>query len=325
VAPLPPDRRTHVAPTKTGQLFWVQESPDPGGHETVFSLTDGGLAGATAFSNASVLDALGERGGRGSIQSLAIAPDGDLYFFFAGDNRRKLLAALGVFSPPTGRTRVLADASVLRDASGLGNTLALARGTILRGNGTRSALWLRHDHGFALLTFEPGGDPTKIATRRAFDRVRAPDGESVELVSPAEDLAAVGDAWVYLDRRRGRVWRIGAGGDATALADVSDLPKAVTAPAADERGRLVMFAPDGPPFVEPRVDPLAPPPKVTNFPAWVFLDGERRAVLGREKFQIADRPDARGLAFPQLFRDRSSWVGYDAPTGELLRLKVVER
>jgi hypothetical protein len=325
VTPLLPDRRTHVAPTGTGQIFWVQESPDAGGRETIFSLADGGLPGATAFSNAAVLDALGERGPgtRGSLQSLAVGPDGDVYFFFAGQGRRKLLVALGAFSPSSGQTRVLADATALRDASGMGNTLALARGSVLRGTGSRTWLWLRHDHGFVLLSLEAG--PSGPMLRRVFDRVRPAQDEPLDLVSSRDDLLPLGDGWVYLDRTRGRLWRIGPMGEATTLADVSDLPKALSAPSIDERGRLMMFAPDGPPFVEPPDEPVAalPAPQGLDLPAWVTLDGDRRTVLARPKFRVPSRFNVRALAFPEIVRDRGSWLGYDTQTGELLRLRVV--
>src|SRR4051812_98553 len=84
VTPLLPDRRTHVAPTGTGQVFFVQEAGDAGGRETVFSLPEGGLAGATRFSNASVAEALNEPGAPGGIQSLAATGEGDVYYYFAG-------------------------------------------------------------------------------------------------------------------------------------------------------------------------------------------------------------------------------------------------
>jgi hypothetical protein len=304
----------------------VQESPDAGGRETVFSLAEGGLPGATAFSNVAVLEALGERAGggvRGSLQSLAVGPEGDVYFFFAGQGRRKLLTALGAFSPATGQTRILADSAALRDASGMGNTLALARGSILRGPASRTWLWLRHDHGFVLLAVEPGGSGP--ALRRALDRVRAAEDETLSLVSSQDDLLPSGDGWIYLDRTRGRLWRVGPMGEATPFADVSDLPKGTSAPSLDERGRLTVFAPDGPPFVEPSDDSTAaaPAPQAIDLPAWVTLDGEKRTVLARSKFRVPAKLNVRALAFPQVVRDRGSWLGYDTQTGELLRLRVV--
>jgi hypothetical protein len=329
VTPLLPDRRTHVAPTGTGQVFWVQEAADAGGRETVFTLGDGGLATATKFSNASVLAALKEQGGRGGIQSLAATSEGEIFYYFAGQTKRKLLVALGAFSPASGETRVIADAAALREASGMGNTLALARGSVLRSasaGGGRTWLWLRHDHGFVVLALEAGG-----SLRRAFDRLRLPQGEALELVSPGEDLVADGDGLVYLERGRGRLWRIGGGGEASVLADVSELPRGTTAPSPDGGGGggggggLAMFAPEGPPFVEPPDNPLFPPKPVADFPALVRYTGARRTILPRGVFDAPSRLNVRALAFGQLVRDRSSWLGYDAQTGELLRVRVGER
>jgi hypothetical protein len=325
VTPLLPDRRTHVAPTGAGQLFWVQEAPEAGGRETVFALADGGLASATKLSNASVLEALKETGAQGGIQSLAATPDAQVLFYFAGQTRRKLLLALGVFSPARGETRVLADSAALRESSGMGNTLALARGSILRSASTttmagRTWLWLRHDHGFALLSIEADG-----TVRRAFDRVQAPAGETLALVSSGEDLAADGEGLVYLERGRGRLWRIGAGGDASVLADVSELPRGMTGPSPDGGGRVAMFAPEGPPLVEPPENPLLAPKPVADFPALVRYTGDKRSILGRGAFDAPSRVNVRALSFPQLVRDRSSWLAYDTQTGELLRVRVGER
>src|SRR5688572_13163045 len=101
VTPLLPDRRTHLAPTNTGQYFWLQEA-EPGKREFVFAMSEGGLPAATRFSNAAVAEALGQPDITGSIQSLVHGPDKKLYFFFTGGTRRTLAAALGAFSPDTG-------------------------------------------------------------------------------------------------------------------------------------------------------------------------------------------------------------------------------
>ena len=74
-----------------------------------------------------------------------------------------------------------------------------------RGGG-RTWLWLRHEHGFVVLSVD--GE----AVRRAFDRLRVPEGEALDLVAPGEDLVADGEGLVYLERERGRLWRIGACG-----------------------------------------------------------------------------------------------------------------
>jgi hypothetical protein len=325
VAPLPPDRRTHVAPTGTGQTFWVQESPD-GGRETVFAAVDGGLPSATKFSNAAVLEALGntDPAATGSIQSMVAGPRQELYFFFTGGSRRKLLAAFGTFSPSTGRTTILADTAKLTSASGMGAALALARGSLVRV-GNVIWVWLRHDDGFALLSVDvsvPGA-----ALRRPFERLGGA-ADAPRLTTAGEDLAAgPSGGLLYLDRATGRLWQVSALGEASVARDLSDLPKGVTAPVLDDAGRAVMLAPDGPPFNEPpdALIPRATTSPAVEYPAWVAFDGDRRFVLPRAAFDAPSRLNLRQLAPRRLVRDRSGWLGYDPLTGELLRFVVVER
>ena len=328
VTPLPPNHRTHVAPTGIGQLFWVQEA-ETAGRETVFAISDGGLPSATRFSNASVLEALGQADAAGSIQSMAAGPEGKLYFYFLGGKKKLLLAALGMFSPDTGKTQIIADTDALQRESQMGNALALARGTVVRV-GNVMWLWLRHADGFALLSLEPG-----VVLRRRVDGVRV-EGAKVRLSSAREDLAAgLGDWLIYIDRESGKLWKVTRIGEGSILANLSDLPKAMTAPSWDERGRMVMFAPEGLSFADPQDNALgavaaaaaaaAGTSGATPLPAMVLFEGEKRILLDRDKFTAPASLNLRNLAIGELVRDRSSWLGYDPPTGELLRIRLLEK
>ncbi|HEY7115729.1 MAG TPA: hypothetical protein VH475_04030 [Tepidisphaeraceae bacterium] len=327
VTPLPPDHRTHLAPTGSGQLFWVQES-DPGQRETVFSMIEGSLPAATKFSNTSILEAAGHPDAAGSIQSLATGPDAGLYFYLAGGKRRVSLGVFGVFAPTSGQTRILMDTRRLADESRMAEALSLARGTLLR-SGNLLWLWLRHDQGFAVLSIDLTQAGASLRWR--FDHVRGPDGQDVRLTAPTEDLSVAGDALIYLDRTSARLWRIDPQGTATPLADVADLPRDLTAPAADPAGRLVLFAPEAATFNEAResanagglVLPTTAP--AAQWPAWIVFDGQSRTILGRSSLVTSAGLNVRGLSFPRLVRDRAAWLGYDTQTGELLRLRMVER
>jgi hypothetical protein len=324
VTPLPPNHRTHVAPTGNGQIFWVQEA-ETTGRETVFAISDGGLPSATRFSNASILEALGQPDAGGNIQSMVAGADGKLYFYFLHEKKKVLLAALGTFAPETGKTQIIADTEALQRESQMGNALALARGSVVRV-GNVIWLWLRHEikgqDAFALLSLEPG-----VGLRRRVDRVRV-EGAKVRLTSTQDDLAAgLGDWLIYLDRETGKLWKITRMGEGSLIANLSDLPRAITAPSWDERERMVMFAPDGSSFVEPQDNALAVPGASVGpqFPAIVLFEGERRIVLDREKFTAPASLSLRNLAIGELVRDRSRWLGYDPPTGELLRIRIVEK
>ena len=323
VTPLPPDRPTHVAPTGSGQIFWVQEGD--GGRETVFSISEGGLPSATRLSNAAVLEALGKPEGRGSLQSLVVGADGNLYFYFAGRSGKQFVAAFGSFSPGTGKLQVLQDAGALGQSSRMGASLALARGSIVRVD-SLLWLWLRHDQGYALLSMDLARPGTTL--RQTFDDVRTADGP-LALTSHTEDLSAgEGRSLLFVDRGQRRLWRISLLGEATPVAQLVDLPENVTAPSLDEQGRVVLLAPEPPAktddFESNPLLNLTTKPAVA-YPALVILDGEGRTILDRNTFSSPTNFNVRTLAPTRLTRDRSGWLAYDLPTGELLRLRVVER
>jgi hypothetical protein len=333
VTPLPPGRRTHVAPTETGQAFWVQELES--GRQTIFAIGDGALPAATKLGSQAILDALGQPDGAGSITSLAAARDGRLYFYFAGGKGKRTLAAFGVFAPGSPQPRILMDAAALARASEMGDALVLARGSVVRV-GEVVWLWLRHEDGYALLSLDetrPGA-----VTRRPFTAVHAPLSGAASaavprLTSPRDDIAAgVGNTLAYLDRRDGKLWRIDPLGETTVIADLADLPRDLTPPALDESGqRLVMFAPQGRAFVEKPedVEMAAAMGKelaaAGEFPALVMLDGGRRESMGPAAFVAPQQVNLRALTVPRLVRDRASWLAYEPQTGAMLRLKVVQR
>jgi hypothetical protein len=321
VTPLPPDRRTHIAPNGKGQAFWVQEA-EGGGRETVFAISDGGLPVATKFANVTVLETLGKTDARGSIQSLAVGPDGKLYFYFSGGSKRQLIAVFGYFALETGQVQILADTVALASGSRLGDSLALARGSIVRVSDVLW-LWLRHDDGYALLSLDVMRSGS--ALRQTFETVRS-NGEEVRLTSATEDLACgPGNSLVYLQRPTARLWKIGPLGEATQLTELGDPPSTLSTPALDEGGRLVCFAPDTAVVTDLSSLPTTHP--ATEYPALMILDPDnrQRTLLGRNTFGVPDKINLRTLAPPQLVRDRAGWLAYDPPTGELLRLRLVER
>ncbi|MDB5321440.1 MAG: hypothetical protein JWN40_3071, partial [Phycisphaerales bacterium] len=215
-----------------------------------------------------------------------------------------------------------ADTAALARDSRLGDSLALARGSIVRV-GEILWLWLRHDDAYALLSLDVTRSGSVL--RQTFETVRTTGGEELRLISSTEDLArAPGNSLLYLDRRTARLWKIGPLGEATPLADVGDPPATLSAPSLDDRGRLVMFAPDPP---MPAEQPLIPATRpTTDYPALIILDADgQRTLLGRNTFAAPDKINIRTLAPPQLFRDRAGWLAYDPQTGELLRIKLVER
>jgi hypothetical protein len=317
VTPLPPSHITHLAPSRSGAIFWVQESDSE--RQAVFAMSDGGAPVLTPLSNTAVAQALQQPGAVGTLQSLAADNGGKLYFYFSGGKGKRLLAALGSFSPETRQITIIAQTPALQSLADMGDSLALARGTVLVAGNTLW-LWLRQEDDSALLSLnlqQPGAQ-----LQRGPAHVRA-GAQEIRMTSATEDLAAGPDqALLYLDRAAGRIWRIGPVGDATQAADVSDLPPGLTAPSVDAQGRLVLFAPQPP---EPDDFSLLPTTRKSNYPAIVLIDGSQRTILGRSVLTAPARFSTRALALSQLLRDRGSWVAYDTPSGEMLRLRVVQR
>jgi hypothetical protein len=323
VTPLPADRPTHLAPTGNGQIFWVQEGD--GARETVFSISEGGLPSATRLSNAAVLEALDKPDGRGSLQSLVSGADGNLYFYFAGRSGKQFVAAFGSFSPGTGRVRILQDTAALGQTSRMGPALALARGSIVRAD-SLLWLWLRHDQGYALLSMDlarPGA-----TLRQTFEQVRTPTGP-LSLTSLTEDLSAgQGKSLLFVDRAQKRLWRISPLGDAAPIAQLADLSVNITAPSLDGQGRPILLAPEPPSKADdfdsnPLLNPSTAP--AIAYPALVILDGDQRTLLDRNTFSFPTHFNIRALAPTRLARDRAGWLAYDPQTGELLRLRIIER
>jgi hypothetical protein len=333
ITPLMPGRRTHVAPDGYGRLFWVQESEGGAGNEVVFSMIDGGLPQATKLTSQAVLAAVeasspvadkpktGTKAATGSIQSLTVGPDRRLYFYFNGGRGKALLAGLLAFEPESGKIEIIADAKRLEAVSGLAG-LELARGSVVRSEG-RVWLWLRNLDGYALLSLETGR-----GLRRAFERVTSSTGDLPDLRVDREDLvaAAAGGGLMFWDRRAGgaRVWKIEPHGAASVIRLVPEFPASTPAPGMDEGGRLVFLVPnvaDAP--VAPGLRPAET--AAVQYPAVVLLGSDAPVVLGKDRFDAPARVRLADLTPNRIGRDRSSWVTYDMVTGELLRMRVVER
>ena len=343
ITPLAPGRRTHVAPDGYGRLFWLQESQGGAGTEVAFSMIDGGLPQAMKLTNAAVLEAMEQAAGidkskarsppTASIQSLTVGTDRRLYFYFSGGRGKALLAGLGAFDPQSGKIEILADAKRLEGVSGLAG-LELARGSVVR-SGDLVWLWLRNLDGYALLTLETARASGPVL-RRPFERVTSSTTESPDLRADREDLVAGegGNGLMFWDRREraqadraggARVWRIEPRGAASVVRLVPELPAATPAPGVDDQGRLVFLVPTVP---DATATATGLPPAGTaaaQYPALVLIGADAPLVLGKDRFDAPARVRLADLTPHRIWRDRSSWVTYDTVTGELLRLRVVER
>lgn len=412
-----PRRVTHLAVDGRNTLYWTQEtegttssavSGTSGGGDVLYMLPDasapasgvGTVASevprATALTTFNILAAIQGSGFRvqgsgkqkpgGSIQSICAGPDGEVYFYFVGGVGNVTQACLGRFDPRGGGSgrargaesiRILADTKQLADATGMGGSLELARGTLLvqkpndnSGAGTtRVLLFLRHTDGRAIFAFEPrrvGSSGTldlSLSKPQGFSDIRRGDtNEPVDLTREDCDLSTGigGDELIVTDRRLGALYRVDSLGKATLLASLVGLPEGVSVPtvvnddlfaqASSSRttttesfkGCVLLFAPDGNPIDPPisaRPDPanvrMSPPGLLSYSPAartWVAMDqgdlhapGEItvRALRLAQLLPIGVGPWAGTPNTP--IRTSAAFVAYDASSGLLVRLRLVER
>lgn len=321
LTPIPPNRPTHLAADPAGTLFWVQETDDQ--KQIVFSMSPGALPSTTRLTTTTILEALQQPQAAGSIQSLVIGADARLYFFFTGGVGRTTLAVVGRYSPVNSRVEILTDTAALARASRFGDSLALARGTLVQ-TASQTWLWLRHDIDSTLLTLDPSAQPAS-RLKRSFEKVLAGDAP-LDMRSPSADLVpGPANSLLYLDRDRLTLWRIDQSGQASSAASLAQLPAAVSTPALDEQNRILLFAPDQPPAALTDLPLIPSTQTVRAFPALVLLNNAQPDFIQRPRFTAPPRINLATLAPPWIVRDRSAFILYNAPTGELLRLRITQQ
>src|SRR5687767_1547330 len=181
-----PNRKTHLAVDRLGQIFWVQESENQ--QDVLFVIGDGGIPRATRLTSANILDALAAAGdgagdgpAGGTIRDIATG-EGGVFFFFYGYKGNTPKACLGLYQPQAGRIRVLASTAALGKASGMGRSLELARASLASSDQT-IYLWLRHSDASIFFAFEPRALvlSTPMELREPFAEVVSEEGRPLPL------------------------------------------------------------------------------------------------------------------------------------------------
>ncbi len=327
-----PNRKTHVAVDRLGQIFWVQEGEQA--QDVLFTIGDGGIPRATRLTTANILDALADAGDAagegpagGNIRALA-AGEGGTYFFFYGFKGNHAKACLGQYQPQSGRIRVLAATPALARASGMGRSMELARATLVASDQT-VYLWLRHSDASVFFSFEPRALAAAAALelRVPFDRVVTEEGHALPLTRVDGDVApAPSGALFLLDVSSALLWHIDRTGQATARFPLTGLPKALAPPTATPDGRLLMFAPESK-LIGTELEVLSRRdlPKL-QYPALLEVKGNELTALPREDFRAHAGFPVYTLHLGRLIPETpSSYVSYDATSGALMRVKIVEQ
>lgn len=320
--PLKPGRPTHLAVAADQQFYWVQESS--AGDDVVFGIDSKMIPAATPLTTARILAESGAARGTGNIQSLAWADD-QLYFYFLGGQDSRVIACLGRFSPSTGQIRILANTQWLDRATGMGPSLALARGQIIATAGPWW-LWLRHTDRSVLLQFDPAklAPASPIEFRRPFSDVASEDG-TLLMTRPEFHLSAGPDGPLLLtDLHSATLWSIDPTGQATIAQSLVGLSSGLSTPLPDPKLGYVFFAADADPMRALTVDRIAEPPVHTSYPALLMLNPDHSAAIDSRHFHVTGDLDPQAMHLNELYPDpsRQGYLSYDTASGQIVLLRM---
>jgi hypothetical protein len=321
VAPLLPKRATHLAVDPASNIYYLQETDDGG--DTLFIIGPGDVSNALPLSAHAILIAMDEEG-TGNIQSIAAGADRNIYFFFTGGTNHKTVACFGRFETRTGVIRILARERELADKSGMGASLALARGSVVSA-GRTLWLWLRHADAWAMFSLRPSEFPAEgeIAlpspmTLRSADGTLNPTRPELQLAPGPGDLTLLLDPWTAA------IWEIDLTGGADVLQSLVGLPQHLSTPAANSQGDIMFFAAPSDP-IQPRVEQRVAPVNVeTHYPSLLVLRAGNITPVPRDDFHADSSFPLYSMQIEQLLYEsgRDTWIGYDSASGQLVRLRL---
>lgn len=326
LVPLSPGRRTHTATDSRGNLYFLQETS--GGQDVLFDVSQSGnVSRQLDLTSARLLEQLKAAGGNGNIHSLAMAKSDRLCFYFVGGKGHQTIAALGTFDTRDSRITFLATTSTLAQITGMGDSLELARGTLIAGAGTEMWLWLRHSDAGVLLRFDALGLDTGagLQLKRPFPAVRGPKRELIIRTEQDEMSAGPTGSLFYVDRKAAVLWKIDPEGKATQALSLNGAPSVLTPPWSDAKGRLIMLAGDSDQLSSHDFEADMDHAFGVTQPSLLFLENGKLAALDRNAFKAPDLVALQTLQPQQLlpFRERDTWVTYDRASGQLLQIKIV--
>ena len=281
LTPLLPNRTTHPAVDSLGNIYWVQEADRR--DDVLFVIGEGEVPRVTQLSARRFPRAvMGSSGRQGHIQDVAAGPDGEIYFYFYGELGPKSLAAFGRYVPRTSKIQILADTSILADASGMGLSLPLAHGRIVF-DGRSIWLWLRRTDAWAMFRIDPTKLPASGTTTLAKAyTATALDGRPLDLTRNEYDISAAGDDKLFLiDPVEGRLMTLSSGGVAKVVQSLLGFPSTtISTPTLDAKGQILVFAANADPIKPAKVEDIDnPTPPNIAYPAMlVFGDHHLLAI-----------------------------------------------
>jgi len=325
LATLLPRKQTHLSLGIEGTIFYVQEQR--GGDDVVFSIPRGGIAQPTPLTSRAIAEALGKRDGiTGNIQSLAVDSNGRVVFFFAGGSRRTNTSCLGSFDPSTSTIRILIGSEQFAQASLMGGSIELARGSVVISG---SNLWviLQHTAQAAVFRLRTSivDDQAVQPVHPAFFSIRTPFGK-LELTHDEMTFAPGRDGSLMItDRFSGGVWQVDRDADAALLQNLVGVPNAVATAGLDRSGQLAILINDGDP-VPARLEGHTTPLDLDKaLPIFLLKRNDLTMRMGRDSFTASAGFAIYAASLDRLLADVTGdhWIGYDTNSGELIRLRLL--
>jgi hypothetical protein len=324
---LPHNATVHIAIDTLGNLFYVTERDD--GQDAAFVVSESGIPRQTQLTAANILAAMGESvGGRGNIQDLVAGADGTIYFYFSGSKGASIRTAVGVYSRRSESITLAFNQSQLAAASGMGDSIGIARGSLVPIGSRQIGLLLRHTDGWAFLSFftDRPGPGVDLKLGQPFKRV-ALDSESINLSRRQYELSAgIGGNLLLADHSTGAIWELDPlSGQTKIHTYLTALPRDVSSPLVINKDHLLLFIADSEPLEADVNITIRRQLPQTSFPALVEIAGTNFTAIGREEFRAPAGFPVYAMRIHQLLlAPDGTYIGYDLASGQLMRIRVTE-
>jgi hypothetical protein len=131
-----------------------------------------------------------------------------------------------------------------------------------------------------------------------------------------------------LDTTSSRLLKIDREGRATVLRSLGGLPSALSTPAFDSHGQLLIFgASNSDPLPPATEEDAAHPPPDVSYPALLIFGKDSTITISRDRILAYPSFPIYGMRLRHLIPNPGSeeWISYDAGSGQLLRLKIRQR
>jgi hypothetical protein len=324
---LPHNATVHIAIDTLGNLFYVTERDD--GQDAAFVVSESGIPRQTQLTAANILAAMGESvGGRGNIQDLVPGPDGTIYFYFSGAKGSSIRTAVGVYSRRNESIALAFNQSQLAAASGMGDSIGVARGSLVAMNSQQMGLLLRHSDGWAFLNFSTqyprGGVDLRLS--QPFRNVML-ESESINLSRRQYELSSGIEGNLLLsDHSTGAIWQLNpATGQAKIHTYLTALPRDVSTPLVINKDHLLLFIADSEPLEADVNITMRRQLPQTSFPALVEIASTNFTAIGREEFRAPGGFPVYTMRIHQLvLAPDGAYIGYDLASGQLMKIRVTE-